>query len=195
MSSMAAPRDASVLSALKELEDVRERLHDALREAAFSFTIAQREEESTRGCFVSFDAVPTAQGALEALVSLTQRPGTTSTSGVEETYCGGSDEAIEMGRRNSVWEMVLIHGGRRRKQDVSAAASEHVSPASNSGGEEPHSVPPDPIYYFSEYPSSALRECQEAYRHVLHCAIETVNAQQRALGEAVAMARAGAQES
>lgn len=195
MSAMAAPRDAAVLGALKQLEDMRGCLHSALREAAFSFTTAQREEESTRGCFVSLDAVPTAQGTLEALVSLTQTSPTTSTSGVEATRSDESDEAVRIHSSGCAWEMVLISGERRRKQQVPAAASQHASPAPDPESERSDLFPPDPIYYFSEHPSSALRECQEAYRRVLRCAVDTVNAQQRALTEAVAMARAGAQES
>lgn len=191
---MVASRDAAVLAALKQLEDVRERLHSALREAAFSFTTAQREEESTRGCFVSLDAVPTAQGTLEALVSLTQTSATTSTSGVEETRCGESDEAARIRSSSCAWEMLLVSGDRRKKQ-MPAAASQHAPPAPNCGSEASDLFPPDPIYYFSEYPSSALRECQEAYRRVLRCAVETVNAQQRALAEAVAMTMTDAQES
>ncbi|CAJ1019555.1 hypothetical protein, conserved [Leishmania lindenbergi] len=192
---MAAPRDDALLAALEQLEEVRERLHDTLREAAFGFTSAQREEESTRGCFVSFDAVPTAQGTLEALVSLTRKPVTTSPSGSEETRRGENNEAARVDSCSYAWEMVLINGKRRRRQQVRAAEPQQGSPTSNSAEEEADISPPDPIYYFSECPSSALRECQEAYRRVLRCAVETVNAQQRALAAAVAMTAASAQES
>ncbi|KAG5483159.1 hypothetical protein CUR178_04733 [Leishmania enriettii] len=192
MSSMAAPRDASVLAALEQLEAMRERLHDNLREAAFSFTSAQREEERTRGCFVSFDAVPTVQGTLEPLVSLTRKSTNPSASGSEEALCGDSDEAALLGGSDFAWEMVLVKGEQIRKQRVQAAALLQASPTPDAAGEAA-SFPLDPIYYFSEHPSRALRECQEAYRRVLRSAVETVNAQQHALAAAAAMTTASAQ--
>ncbi|KAG5483298.1 hypothetical protein LSCM1_04840 [Leishmania martiniquensis] len=186
MSSMTAPRDAAVLAALERLEVVRERLHDTLREAAFSFTNAQREEEQTRGRLISFEAVPTAQGTLEALVSLTWKPTHASVSDSVEAPCGDSDEAALVGDNSFVWEVALVKGKRRRTQQSAAATSPPASLAPDSA-EEAIRSPPDPIYYLSEHPSSALRECQEAYRRVLHCAVETVNAQQCALAAAAAM--------
>ena len=65
--------DGAVIGALEVLEVARDRLHDALREAAFSFVAAQREEEATRGCFVSYDAVPTLRNTLTPLLTVSQR--------------------------------------------------------------------------------------------------------------------------
>ncbi|KAG5509376.1 hypothetical protein JKF63_06686 [Porcisia hertigi] len=188
---MAAPRDAAVLSALVKLETARHRLHDALREAAFSLSSAQREEESTRGCFVSFDAVPTEPGSLEALAFLFPNSATTSGSDAKEAGGDQSDATSRVCSSSSssssgVWDIVQIEGQKRSKQKAPPAVSQRLSPAPNSTEEEAL-PPPDPIYYFSENPSSALRECQEAYRHVLRCIVETANAQQHALAAAACM--------
>lgn len=162
MSTSAAPSDAAVMLALEQLEEVRARLHDSLREAAFSLTTAQREEESTRGCLVSFDAVPTAQGSLAPLAHV-------------------AETRREHGMAS--WQLEMRDGARHRPLG-SASAQPQASPPATATTE----APADPIYYFSECPSAALRECQAAYRRALHGVVEAVNAQQRALAAAAAAA-------
>ncbi|KAK7195978.1 hypothetical protein NESM_000531100 [Novymonas esmeraldas] len=174
MSVMTAPSDAAVLAELKALEAARTRLHAALREAAFSFTAAQRAEEATRGRLVSFDAVPVADGTLTALATITSSCLTNS---------GAAD--------GTAWELTVEKGSRRlpslRRQSSSTARDAAAATATAAAAD---SAPPDPIYYFSENPSSTLRECQTAFQHALVCVVATVNAQQRVLAAAAAAAMA-----
>jgi hypothetical protein len=189
---MSSP-DAAAIAALEVLEVARERLHNSLREAAFSFFAAQREEESTRGCFVSYEAVPTQANTMTPLITVAQ-----------QTIGGGGEEEERTARaeaaRASLWVLAVKEGDRKpaappREAAHRGGAAEEENSTKETGGTTPPSI--DPVYYFSEHPSSALRECQAAYRRVMQSAVEVLNAQQRALAaaEAVATAYTAAVES
>ncbi|KPI84533.1 hypothetical protein ABL78_6418 [Leptomonas seymouri] len=171
--------DADAITALELLEATREHLHNALREAAFSFIAAQREEESTRGCFVGYDAVPIQENTLAPILTISQR--------FEDVSTAAQPEKADL---NS-W--VLTQSKDERKPTLPSRRAAHR--ASSEAGIDGTPIAGDPIYYFSEHPSSALRDCQAAYRRVMQYVVEVVNAQQRAWKAAEAYASAPAEAS
>ncbi|KPA77197.1 hypothetical protein ABB37_07112 [Leptomonas pyrrhocoris] len=173
--SESAP-DAAAIAALELLETARARLHDALREAAFDLVAAQREEESTRGCLVSLDAVPTQGNTLTPLLTVAQE--------VEE----GNEEPPVGQARSSTWVLTEGKGERISALPARRAAPKASSEAARKETKDDVLTLVDPIYYFSANPSSALRDGQAAYRRAVQCVVEVANAQQRALAAAEAYA-------
>lgn len=174
--------DGAVIGALEVLEVARDRLHDALREAAFSFVAAQREEEATRGCFVSYDAVPTLRNTLTPLLTVSQR------SVQEKDNADEDDDESAQHPRASPWVLIEKQGERKPLVSSRKAASKRAAgQIADRKTKDSAPVLVDPIYYFSEQPSSALRDCQAAYRRVMQCVVEVASAQQRVLAAAEAL--------
>lgn len=145
---------AVFFDSLAKLEETREALHTALREAAFQYSATQRLEEQ-RGHLLGFEAVPTDEGTLSATC-------------VVERCDAGEDHD---GSPEGCWKLVA--------EDPQPLPSSSPPAAPGKNPEQRSSA--DVLYYFSAAPSHDLRECQRLYREALKWAVATVNAQESAL--------------
>lgn len=156
----AAKRMDAVLSVLENVEKERLALHQALREALFALGVAQSVEEC-KGAMVNAAAIPMQSGRVVPSFIL------------EYHSRSGTNKLAEEG----VWEPVMLD---------QASSPIQAAPASATEGAQ---LLTDPLSYFSRFPSQELRDCQAAFRAVLHRVVQTATAQQRALREADEYAR------